>query len=165
MTSDVFNVLFLCTGNSARSIMAESILNLQGLGRFQGFSAGSRPSGQVSPHALELLKTHHYPTEGLRSKSWDEFELAGAPRMDFVLTVCDQARSEPCPVWPGQPISAHWGVADPLVVQGDEEAVRKAHSDAFLVLSRRIALFVNLPLDKLSRLALQGELERIGQEG
>ena len=120
MPSRTFNVLFLCTGNSARSIMAESILNQQGLGRFQAFSAGSQPAGQVHPYAIELLQRNHFPVENLRSKNWDEFAAADAPQMDFVLTVCDHAKAELCPVWPGQPMSAHWGVADPVAVAGDE---------------------------------------------
>jgi protein-tyrosine-phosphatase len=164
MSSRTFNVLFLCTGNSARSIMAEAIVNLQGLGRFRGFSAGSQPAGLVQPLALELLQRNHFPTEGLRSKDWSEFAQPGAPVMDFVLTVCDKARAEACPVWPGQPMSAHWGVPDPVLATGDTEAQRRAYSDAFMTLRTRISLFVNLPFDKLSRLALQSELERIGQE-
>ena len=163
MPSHTFNVLFLCTGNSARSIMAESILNLQGLGRFQAYSAGSQPAGQVHPMALDLLQRNHFPVENLRSKNWDEFAAADAPKMDFVLTVCDKATAELCPVWPGQPMSAHWGVPDPVLVEGDEETRRKAFADAFIVLSRRIALFANLPIDKLSRLSLQSELDRIGR--
>lgn len=164
MSSRVFNVLFLCTGNSARSIMAESILNLQGLGRFQAYSAGSQPTGQVNPEALELLHANHFPTEGLRSKRWDEFATPDAPRMDFVLTVCDHANAEVCPVWPGQPISAHWGVTDPVTVQGDADTRHKAFVDAFATLNRRIALFVNLPMDKLNRLSLQHELAQIGAQ-
>ena len=163
MPSHTFNVLFLCTGNSARSIMAESILNLQGLGRFQAYSAGSQPAGQVHPMALDLLQRNHFPVENLRSKNWDEFAAADAPKMDFVLTVCDKAKAELCPVWPGQPMSAHWGVPDRVLVEGDEETRRKAFADAFIVLSRRIALFANLPIDKLSRLSLQSELDRIGR--
>jgi arsenate reductase len=163
MPSRTFNVLFLCTGNSARSIMAESILRLQGMGRFQGFSAGSQPAGQVHPYALELLQRNHYPLENLRSKNWDEFATPDAPRMDFVLTVCDNAKAELCPVWPGQPLSAHWGVADPVAVTGDEASRRKAFADAFLVLNRRISLLANLSFDKLSRLSLQTELDRIGR--
>ena len=163
MPSRNFNVLFLCTGNSARSIMAESILNLQGLGRFQAYSAGSQPAGQVHPMALDLLQRNHFPVENLRSKNWDEFAAADAPKMDFVLTVCDKAKAELCPVWPGQPMSAHWGVPDRVLVEGDEETRRKAFADAFIVLSRRIALFANLPIDKLSRLSLQSELDRIGR--
>jgi protein-tyrosine-phosphatase len=163
MPSHTFNVLFLCTGNSARSIMAESILNLQGLGRFQAYSAGSQPAGRVHPMTLDLLQRNHFPVENLRSKNWDEFAAADAPKMDFVLTVCDKAKAELCPVWPGQPMSAHWGVPDPVLVEGDEETRRKAFADAFIVLSRRIALFANLPIDKLSRLSLQSELDRIGR--
>lgn len=163
MTPRTFNVLFLCTGNSARSIMAESILNQQGLGRFQAFSAGSQPAGQVHPYAIELLQRNHFPVENLRSKNWDEFAAADAPQMDFVLTVCDHAKAELCPVWPGQPMSAHWGVADPVAVAGDEASRHKAFADAFLVLNRRISLLANLSFDKLSRLSLQTELDRIGQ--
>ena len=163
MAKRLFNVLFLCSGNSARSIMAESILNLQGLGRFQAYSAGSQPAGQVHPLAIELLQRNHFPVEKLRSKSWDVFSGQQAPQMDFVLTVCDRAKAEVCPVWPGQPISAHWGVPDPVSAEGDEASRRKAFADAFIVLSRRIALFSNLPFDKLSRLSLQAELDQIGR--
>ncbi|MDD2729934.1 arsenate reductase ArsC [Malikia sp.] len=163
MSSRTFNVLFLCTGNSARSIMAESILRLQGMGRFEVYSAGSRPAGEVHPYAIELLQRNHYPVENLRSKSWNEFAAADAPRMDFVLTVCDNAKAEACPVWPGQPISSHWGIPDPVTVQGDEASQSKAFADAFLVLNRRISLFNNLSFDKLSGLSLNTELNRIGQ--
>ncbi len=163
MSQRIFNVLFLCSGNSARSIMAESILNLQGLGRFQGFSAGSQPTGQVHPLAIELLQRNYFPVDNLRSKSWEEFSGPQAPQLDFVLTVCDKARAEVCPVWPGQPMSAHWGVPDPVSTEGDAETGQKAFTDAFLVLSRRIALFANLPFDKLSKLALQAELDQIGR--
>lgn len=163
MSSRTFNVLFLCTGNSARSIMAESILRLQGMGRFEVYSAGSRPAGEVHPHAIELLQRNHYPVENLRSKSWNEFAAADAPRMDFVLTVCDNAKAEACPVWPGQPISSHWGIPDPVIAQGDEASRSKAFADAFLVLNRRISLFNNLSFDKLSGLSLNTELNRIGQ--
>ena len=159
-----YNVLFLCTGNSARSIMAESILNNLGGGRFRAFSAGSHPAGQVNPLAIELLERNHFKTDGLRSKNWSEFEQSDAPHMNFVLTVCDKAAGEVCPVWPGQPMSAHWGVSDPAEITGTEEAVKKAFSDAFMVLSRRIALMVNLPLEKLDRLALQKELADIGRQ-
>ena len=159
----LYNVLFLCTGNSARSIMAEAILNQIGGGRFRGHSAGSHPAGQVNPHALELLKRNRYRTEGLRSKSWDEFARTDAPQMNFVLTVCDKAAGEDCPIWPGQPISAHWGVPDPVEVKGDAEAIQRAFADTFITLSRRVALLVNLPIDKLDRLALQNELRVIGQ--
>ena len=160
----VYNVLFLCTGNSARSIMAESILNNLGGGRFRAFSAGSHPAGQVNALAIELLERNHFKTDGLRSKNWSEFEQSDAPHMNFVLTVCNKAAGEVCPVWPGQPMSAHWGVPDPVEITGTEEAVKKAFSDAFMVLSRRIALMVNLPLEKLDRLALQKELVDIGRQ-
>ncbi len=163
MSRRIFNVLFLCSGNSARSIMAESILNLQGLGRFQAYSAGSQPAGKVHPLAIELLQRNHFPLENLRSKSWEEFSGPQAPQLDFVLTVCDKARAEVCPVWPGQPISAHWGVPDPVSVEGDAQTRQKAFAETFLVLSRRIALFANLPFDKLSKLALQAELDQIGR--
>ncbi len=160
----VYNVLFLCTGNSARSIMAEAILNAQSAGRFRGFSAGSHAAGTVNPRTIELLQRNHFKTEGLHSKSWDAFSGPGAPVMDFVFTVCDQAAAEVCPVWPGQPISAHWGVADPAAVTGNEEKIHRAFNDAFSVLSRRISLFLCLPIDKLSRLALTQEVQKIGQE-
>ena len=163
MSSRVYNVLFLCTGNSARSIMAEAILNQIGAGRFRGYSAGSHPAGAVNPRTLELLERNRFRVEGLRSKNWDEFAAPDAPVMDFVLTVCDKAAGEVCPVWPGQPMSAHWGVADPVAVAGDEATRRKAFADAFLVLNRRISLLANLSFDKLSRLSLQTELDRIGQ--
>jgi len=164
MPSSTFNVLFICTGNSARSIMAESILNQQGGSRFRAFSAGSHPIGQLSPEAVDLLQRNQFETTQLRSKNWNEFAGTDAPKMDFVLTVCDKAAGEVCPAWPGQPISAHWGVEDPVAVQGDEEHKRKAFSDAFLTLQRRIALFLNLPMDKLDKLSLQNELNRIGTQ-
>jgi arsenate reductase len=160
-----YNVLFICTGNSARSLMAESVLNQLGGRRFRAYSAGSQPAGQPHPMTLELLQRNRYDTASLRSKSWDEFAQAGAPEMDFVLTVCDKAAGEVCPVWPGQPISAHWGVEDPAAATGTEAQRRQAFSDALLVLSRRIAIFLALPLDKLDRLALQKELGRIGLSG
>lgn len=160
----IHNVLFLCTGNSARSIMAEAILNAQSAGRFRGFSAGSRAVGTVNPQAIALLERNHYRTGDLRSKGWDEFAAPGAPVMDFVFTVCDQAAAEVCPVWPGQPISAHWGVADPAAVIGDDEKIVRAFSDAFSVLSRRISLFMCLPIDKLSRLALTQQVQDIGRD-
>jgi arsenate reductase len=144
--------------------MAESILNNLGGGRFRAFSAGSHPTGQVNPLAIELLERNHFKTDGLRSKNWSEFEQWDAPHMNFVLTVCDKAAGEVCPVWPGQPMSAHWGVSDPAEITGTEEEVKKAFSDAFMVLSRRIALMVNLPLEKLDRLALQKELVDIGRQ-
>ena len=159
------NVLFLCTGNSARSILAEAHLNLAGKGRFAGYSAGSRPAGRVNPFALELLRKNHLPTEALRSKGWDEFALAGAPRMDFVFTVCDNAAGETCPLWPGQPMTAHWGVPDPAAVAGPDEVIRKAFMRAYAELSNRINLFLNLPLEKLDRLVLQRKLREIGKAG
>ena len=156
------NVLFLCTGNSARSILAEAVMNhlASARGRFRAFSAGSHPRGEVDPMALQILQEHHVPSDGLRSKSWDEF--AGTIPMDFVFTVCDQAAAEACPLWPGQPMTAHWGVADPAAVTGDAER-RKAFRDAFLVLKRRIELFASLPIASLSRLALQTQVNEIGQ--
>jgi arsenate reductase len=157
-----YNVLFLCTGNSARSIMAESVLNQLGGGRFRAYSAGSHPAGQVNPHAIALLQRNHFKTDSLRSKNWSEFEKADAPHMNFVLTVCDKAAGEVCPVWPGQPMSAHWGVADPAEVTCSDEVVQRAFTEAFVVISRRIALMVNLPFDKLDRLALQQQLVDIG---
>lgn len=160
-----YNVLFICTGNSSRSLMAEAVLNQLGKGRFRAFSAGSQPAGQPHPMTLELLQRNRYDTSALRSKSWDEFAQPGAPAMDFVLTVCDKAAGEVCPVWPGQPISAHWGVEDPAAATGPEDKRRQAFNDALLVLSRRIAIFLALPLDKLDRLALQKELGRIGLTG
>ena len=164
MSEKVMNVLFVCTGNSARSILAESVLNNPtiGGGRFRAFSAGSHPSGQVQPMALELLKQYHYPTSGLRSKSWDEFSANGAPELDFVFTVCDKAAGEACPYWPGQPMTAHWGVEDPVAVEGTEEQKRKAFANAFLVLKNRIAMFAALPMEKLDRLALKKKLDEIG---
>lgn len=166
MSEKVMNVLFLCTGNSARSILAESVLNSLALskGRFRAYSAGSHPSGEVNPLAVELLEKNHLPTEGLRSKSWDEFGQPGAPELDFVFTVCDNAANEVCPVWPGQPMTAHWGVPDPAAVEGSDEVKRKAFFVAFNQLSNRIGLFANLPIDKLDRLSLQKSLEAIGKE-
>lgn len=165
MENRPYNVLFICTGNSARSLMAEAVMNQLGGHRFRGFSAGSQPAGQPHPMAIDLLRRYHYHTDNLRSKSWDEFAVPGAPGMDFVLTVCDKAAGEVCPVWPGQPISAHWGVDDPVAVTGPEDKRRQAFQDALLVLSRRVALFLALPLDKLDRLALQKELAGIGRTG
>ena len=162
----MLNVLFLCTGNSARSIMAESLLNHlpTGRGRFKAFSAGSHPKGEVHPLALETLSANKLPTEGYRSKSWTEFAEPEAPKMDFVFTVCDQAASEVCPVWPGQPMTAHWGLPDPAAVEGSDEQRRRAFREALVSLRRRIELFTNLPLDSLSRLAIQEHLDRIGQQ-
>ena len=160
-----FNVLFLCTGNSARSILAEAYLNAQGRGVFTGYSAGSHPAGAVNPFALELLGKNRIDTSMLRSKSWDEFARPGAPRMHFVFTVCDQAAGEVCPVWPGQPVTAHWGVDDPARAEGSEDDKRKAFARAFAVLSTRINLFLNLPLDKIDRLVLKSKLDDIGRSG
>jgi len=157
------NVLFLCTGNSARSIMAETILNSLGKGRFKGYSAGSHPTGRVNPFAIELLRTNHLPVEGLRSKNWDEFAQPGAPFLHFVFTVCDQAAAEMCPVWPGQPMTSHWGIADPAAVEGSDEVKRKAFFAAYSALNRRISIFVSLPLAKLDRLTLQKKLNDIGR--
>jgi len=159
-----FNVLFLCTGNSARSILAESILKKRGTPHFRAFSAGSHPTGRVNPHALRQLQSAGLPTEGLRSKSWDEFALPGAPRMDFVFTVCDSAAAEVCPVWPGQPVTAHWGLPDPAAVTGSEEEIERAFRDAFVTLRRRIELFLSLPLASLDQLAIKREVDRIGRQ-
>jgi arsenate reductase (thioredoxin) len=159
------NVLFLCTGNSARSILAEAYLNSAGRGRFRAYSAGSKPGGRVNPFALELLERSRIDTTGLRSKSWDEFARPGAPQMDFVFTVCDNAAAEPCPYWPGQPMTAHWGVADPAAAEGSEDDKRRAFRQAFSALSARINLFVNLPMDKLDRLALTKRLQEIAKTG
>jgi len=161
MSDKVFNVLFLCTGNSARSIIAESVLNQLGQGRFKAFSAGSMPAGTVNAHVLELLQRNKMPIEGIRSKSWDEFVQADAPKLDFVFTVCDQAAGEVCPVWPGQPMTAHWGLEDPAQVAGEEEQ-KRAVSNAFMQLNRRIGIFTNLPLEKLERHSLQKQLDEIG---
>jgi len=157
-----FNVLFLCTGNSARSIMAEAILNFKGRPNFTAYSAGSHPSGKVRPEALRQLEAVHMPTANTRSKSWEEFSRADAPKLDFVITVCDNAAKEVCPIWPGQPISAHWGVPDPAAVQGSDEEIARAFRDAFFMLERRISLFLCLPLSSLDNLALKKELDSIG---
>lgn len=159
-----YNVLFLCTGNSARSIMAEAILNRKGRPAFTAYSAGSRPAGSVRPEALHQLEVAHLSTVGLRSKSWDEFAKPDAPQMDFVFTVCDNAAKEVCPVWPGQPITAHWGVPDPAAVTGTPDQIERAYRDAFFMLDRRIGLLLSLPLASLGRLAIQKEIERIGKQ-
>jgi len=157
-----YNVLFLCTGNSARSILAEAILSKTGKGKFVAYSAGSQPKGTVHPQALTLLKRLGYPTQGHRSKSWDEFAAPGAPPLDFVFTVCDNAANEVCPVWPGQPMTAHWGVPDPAAVEGTEEKIAAAFREAFLTLQRRIELFANLPVRSLDRMSLKQRLDEIG---
>ena len=157
-----YNVLFLCTGNSARSIMAEAILNRKGSPNFTAYSAGSHPSGVVRPEALKQIELSRASTEGLRSKSWDEFAKADAPRMDFVFTVCDNAANEICPVWPGPPVTAHWGVPDPAAVKGSPEQIEHAFRDAFMTLDRRIMLLLSLPLSTLSQLAIKKEVDRIG---
>jgi len=158
-----YNVLFLCTGNSARSILAEAILNHKAKGDFTAYSAGSHPKGAVRPEALRQLQSAGISTEGLRSKSWDEFSAPDAPRMNFVFTVCDNAANEVCPFWPGQPMTAHWGIPDPAAVQGTPEQIERAFHDAFVVLDRRIALFLSLPLSTLEQLARQREIETIGR--
>jgi arsenate reductase (thioredoxin) len=161
---DHYNVLFLCTGNSARSIMAEGIMNSKGRVRFSAYSAGSHPSGTVRPEAVRQLEAAHMTTEGLRSKSWEEFSKPDAPELDFVFTVCDSAAKETCPIWPAQPVTAHWGVPDPAAVKGTEEEVRKAFREAFFLLHRRITLFLNLPLASIDNLALKRELDDIGRQ-
>jgi arsenate reductase (thioredoxin) len=158
-----YNVLFLCTGNSARSIMAEALLNALGTGRFKAYSAGSFPKGEVHPLALQLLEKNRLPTNGLRSKSWEEFMGPDAPRMDFVFTVCDNAANEVCPVWPGRPITAHWGVPDPAAAVGSDDEKRRAFFEAYNHLGRRITLFSNLSIEKLEALALREQVTRIGQ--
>lgn len=159
-----FNVLFLCTGNSARSIMAEAILNFKGRPNFTAYSAGSHPSGAVRPEAIKQLESARLPTTGLRSKSWDDFAKPDAPKLDFVFTVCDNAAKEVCPFWPGQPMIAHWGVPDPAAAQGTQEQIAKAFRDAFFMLDRRISLFLCLPLTSLDRLAIKREIDKIGQQ-
>lgn len=163
MTEPVFNVLFLCTGNSARSILAESLLNNLGKERFRAFSAGSHPGGKVNPFALELLEKNHFPTTELRSKSWDEFAQPDAPRLDFVITVCDNAAGEVCPVWPGQPMTAHWGIPDPAAVVGSDEQKRRAFVEAMNQLQRRICMFVSLPFATLDGMKLEQAVRDIGE--
>jgi arsenate reductase len=157
-----YNVLFLCTGNSARSVMAEALLNFWGRGRFRAFSAGSKPKGEIHAITLETLERTHLPTEGLRSKSWDEFSHPGAPKLDFVFTVCGNAAKEECPYWPGQPMTAHWGIDDPAAFEGTREGQLRAFNRALRELDARIKLFINLPIDKLDKLTLQEKLNRIG---
>lgn len=163
MKQEIFNVLFLCTGNSARSIMGEVILNFLGRPKFKAFSAGSHPVGKVNPLALAVLERNNLPTQGLRSKDWSEFSGPGAPFLHFVFTVCDQAAAEPCPVWPGQPMTAHWGIQDPAAVQGSDEDKRRAFVKAYTELHRRISLFTCLPFDKLDSLSLKKKLDEIGR--
>ncbi len=159
-----YNVLFLCTGNSARSIMAEAILKRKGLPNFMAYSAGSHPAGSVHPEAVKQLEAARLPTDGLRSKSWNEFAQPGAPHLDFVFTVCDNAAKEVCPVWPGQPMTAHWGIPDPAAAEGTPDEVARAFREAFLTLDRRISIFLCLPLASLDRLAIKKEIDRIGHE-
>ncbi len=159
-----YNVLFLCTGNSARSIMAEAILNFKGRPNFTAYSAGSHPSGAVRPEALRELERAHLPTNGLRSKSWDEFAQPGAPEMNFVFTVCDNAATEVCPVWPGQPMTAHWGIPDPAAVTGSSDEIERAYREAFMALDRRIGLLLCLPLATLDKLSIQKEINKIGRQ-
>jgi len=163
MSTDTYNVLFLCTGNSARSILAEAILNRIGQGRFKAFSAGSQPKGEVHPFALDLLGSLNHDTSFARSKNWEEFAVPGAPEMHFVFTVCDNAANESCPVWPGQPMTAHWGVPDPAAAEGTEAEKRLAFSDAYRMLNNRISIFTSLPMNSLDRLALQKRLDEIGR--
>ncbi|OGU48369.1 MAG: protein-tyrosine-phosphatase [Hydrogenophilales bacterium RIFOXYA1_FULL_63_33] len=163
MAEQVYNVLFLCTGNSARSILAESLLNQLGKGRFRAYSAGSHPAGRVNPFALELLEKNHFPTGELRSKPWDEFAQPGSPQLDFVITVCDKAAGEVCPVWPGQPMSAHWGIPDPVAVEGSDEVKRHAFVEAMNQMQRRICMFVSLPFATLDRIKLQQAVQLIGK--
>jgi arsenate reductase (thioredoxin) len=164
MDNDPYNVLFLCTGNSARSIMAEAILNHKAKGRFTAYSAGSHPSGKVRPEALKQLELAGISTDGLRSKSWDEFAAPDAPPVHFIFTVCDNAANEVCPIWPGHPMTAHWGIPDPAAVQGTPEEIARAFRDAFSILDRRIGLFLALPLATLETLAIQKELDSIGKQ-
>jgi arsenate reductase len=161
---DHYNVLFLCTGNSARSIMAEGLMNAKGEPRFTAYSAGSHPSGAVRPEALRQLEAGHIPTTGFRSKSWDEFAQPEAPKMDFVFTVCDNAANEVCPIWPGHAVTAHWGLPDPAAVQGTDKEIERAYRDAFLTLERRISMFLSLPLDTIDQLAIKKDIDKIGRQ-
>jgi arsenate reductase (thioredoxin) len=163
MTEQVYNVLFLCTGNSARSILAEAIMNRVGQGRFRAFSAGSHPKGVVHPYTLELLERSNFKTDTARSKSWEEFAAPDAPDLDFVFTVCDDAAGEACPVWPGQPMTAHWGVPDPAAAEGNEAEKRLAFSEALRMLNARISIFTSLPLESIDKLSLQKRLDEIGK--
>ncbi len=163
MPERVYNVLFLCTGNSARSVMAEAILNKVGRGKFRAFSAGSQPKGRINPHTIELLKGFGYDTAAFRSKSWDEFARLGAPAFDFIFTVCDDAAGEACPVWPGKPMTAHWGIPDPAAVTGTPAEVTKAFREAYRMLARRIESFAALPFEKLDGMSMQAKLREIGR--
>jgi arsenate reductase len=164
MSDHVFNVLFLCTGNSARSILAEAILNRVGAGKFKAFSAGSHPKGEVHPYALQLLRSLNHDTSSARSKDWSEFAKPGAPEMNFVFTVCDDAANEACPVWPGQPMSAHWGLPDPAAVEGTDAEKHLAFADTYRMLNNRISIFISLPMRTLDKLALQRRLDEIGRK-
>lgn len=164
MTSKIYNVLFICTGNSARSILAEALLNAMAGDRFRAYSAGSHPKDQVHPMSLATLERLHVPTAGLRSKGWEEFAAAGAPELDFVFTVCDQAAGEVCPIWPGQPMTAHWGMPDPAAAQGSQEAREKAFRDTAVTLKRRLELMMALPIERLDRLAIQKQMREIGAQ-
>ena len=164
MSEKTWNVLFVCTGNSARSIIAETLMNQLGGGRFRAYSAGSHPAGEVNPLTLEILDKQGYPIEGLRSKSWSEFARDDAPQMDFVFTVCDQAAGEACPVWPGQPITAHWGFRDPAKAEGSIEEQRRIFSEVLLQITTRIRLFLSLPIEKLDRMSLQNALRTMGEQ-
>ncbi len=163
MANKVYNVLFLCTGNSARSVLAEALLNELGKGRFKAFSAGSHPAGQINPYTLELLNKNGHPTDKLRSKNWDEFAAPGAPHMDFVITVCDNAAGEVCPVWPGQPMSAHWGYEDPAAFQGSNDAKRAKFLQVYHQIATRLRLLLNLPMERLDRMALQKKVRELGK--
>ena len=163
MAEHPFNVLFLCTGNSARSIIAEAIMNREGRGRFRAYSAGSHPKGEVNPNTIRLLEGLHYRTDELRSKSWDEFERPGAPKLDFVFTVCDDAAEEVCPIWPGQPMTAHWGMPDPATAPGSPAEIALAFADTYRMMSHRLELFMSLPMSSLDRLSVQRRLDEIGQ--
>lgn len=164
MSEKTYNVLFLCTGNSARSIIAECVLNKLGRGRFRAFSAGSFPKGEVHPYAVELLRRQAFDTDALRSKSWNEFAAPGAPQLDFVFTVCDNARGEVCPIWPGQPMTAHWGMPDPAAAEGNEAERRLAFAETLRMLNNRVGAFVNLPLKSLDKLSLQKQIDGIGRD-
>jgi arsenate reductase len=163
MSNRIYNALFLCTGNSARSILAESILRKDGAGRFNAFSAGSHPKGEINPYAIETLASYGYPTDGFRSKNWEEFAAPGSPQLDFVFTVCDNAAGEACPIWPGQPMTAHWGIEDPAAVEGTDIEKQRAFNLAFRYLKTRISLLLALPMDRLDKLALSKKLREIGE--